>query len=111
LHALHATLPSASNSGWRPYVVNVLALALGFGVFLAIEYGALFASGRLILPTGNPLEALYTIVGMQFLPLLAIAALISTFTYRRTNSYLPGALICGFFITWYIVAGTATQAV
>ena len=25
-------------------------------------------------------------------------------------SSLPGALICGLFVTWYVVAGTATQA-
>jgi hypothetical protein len=27
-----------------------------------------------------------------------------------TGSSLPGALICGLFVTWYVVAGTATQA-
>ena len=26
------------------------------------------------------------------------------------GSSLPGALICGLFVTWYVVAGTATQA-
>ena len=41
---------------------------------------------------------------------LAIAAVIATFTWRRTGSSLPGALICGMFVTWYVVAGTATQA-
>ena len=37
-------------------------------------------------------------------------AVIATFTWRRTGSSLPGALICGLFVTWYVVAGTATQA-
>jgi hypothetical protein len=49
-------------------------------------------------------------VAIQFFPLLAIVALIATFTYRRTNSYLPGAFISALFVTWYIVAGQATQA-
>jgi hypothetical protein len=40
---------------------------------------------------------------------LAIAAVIATFTWR-TGSSLPGALICGLVVTWYVVAGTATQA-
>jgi pimeloyl-ACP methyl ester carboxylesterase len=109
--AMHTTLPLRGDTAGRQYLVNILALALGFGIFLVIEYAALFANGVLIRPTGNPLEALAVIIGIQFLPLLAVVALISTFAYRRTNSYLPGALICGLFITWYIVAGQATQAV
>jgi len=28
---------------------------------------------------------------------------------RRTASPWPGAYICGLFVTWYIVAGTAVQ--
>ena len=53
---------------------------------------------------------LSTIVAIQFVPLLAIVAIIATFTWRRTGTSLPGALICGLFVTWYVVAGTATQA-
>jgi hypothetical protein len=40
---------------------------------------------------------------------MSIVAIIATFTYRRTNSYLPGAFICALFVTWYIVAGQATH--
>jgi pimeloyl-ACP methyl ester carboxylesterase len=110
LRALHSTLPLDGAVGARHYLVNAAALALGFGAFLAIEYGTLFATGALILPTGNPLEALITIIGIQFLVLLPLVGVISTFTYARTNSYVPGALICGLFVTWYIVASQATQA-
>jgi hypothetical protein len=53
---------------------------------------------------------LSTIVAIQFVPLLAISAIIATFTWRRTGSSLPGALICGIFVTRYVAAGTATQA-
>jgi hypothetical protein len=53
---------------------------------------------------------LSTIIGIQFIPLLAAVAVISTFTWRRTGMSLPGALICGLLVTWYVVAGTATQA-
>ena len=56
-------------------------------------------------------DPLSTVVAIQFLPLMAIVAMISTFTWRRTGSYVPGAMICGLFVTWYVVAGTATQAV
>ena len=56
-----------------------------------------------------PAEALNAIISLQFLPLMAIVAVIATYAWRRTNSYLPGALICGMVVTWYVVAGTATQ--
>jgi pimeloyl-ACP methyl ester carboxylesterase len=110
LRAMHATLAVRGESAAAQYLVNIVALTIGFIVFLAVEYGALFANGKLILPTGNSAEALDTILAIQFFPLLLVAALISTFAYRRTNSYLPGALICGLFIAWYIVAGQATHA-
>jgi pimeloyl-ACP methyl ester carboxylesterase len=109
LRAMHATLTVRGESVAMQYVVNTLALTLGFILFLTIEYGALFLNGKLILPTGDPQEALRTILAIQFVPLLLIAALISTFVYLRTNSYLPGALICGIFIAWYIVAGQVTH--
>jgi len=37
--------------------------------------------------------------------------LVAAFTWRRTNSSLPGALLCSLVVTWYIVAGQAVQAV
>jgi len=46
----------------------------------------------------------------QALWLLAICAVDAAFTWRRTGSGLPGALICGLFVTWYVVAGTAQAA-
>ena len=106
LRGLHAGLAVKGDSVARQYLTNVTALSLGFLVFLAIEYIPLFVNGQLLTAS----EPLNTIVAIQFLPLLAIVAVIATFTYRRTNSYLPGALICALFVTWYIVAGQATQA-
>jgi hypothetical protein len=67
----------------------------------------MFMNGQLLTPG----QGLYTILSVQFVPLLAIMALIGTFTWRRTNSYLPGAFICALFVTWYIVAGQAIQAI
>ena len=64
----------------------------------------------LLYPLPDPaFVPLSTIVAIQFVPLLAIAAMIATFTWRRTGSSLPGALICGIFVTWYVVAGTASR--
>jgi pimeloyl-ACP methyl ester carboxylesterase len=106
LRTLHAELGVKSDGAARQYLSNIAALALGFLVLLAAEYGTLFVTGHLLTPS----EPLNTIVAIQFLPLLAIVGVIATFTYRRTNSYVPGALISALFVTWYIVAGQAMQS-
>jgi hypothetical protein len=80
-------------------------MAGGFAAMLAVIYGLLFATGRLV--TG--FDPLSTVVAIQFVPLLAAVAVIATFTWRRTGSAVPGALICGLLVIWYVVAGTATQ--
>ncbi|MDP3490414.1 MAG: alpha/beta fold hydrolase [Phenylobacterium sp.] len=82
-----------------------LAMGLGFVALLVLEYGALFLTGRLL----TPAEPLNTIIAIQFAPLLGLIGVIGAFTYRRSNSYVPGALICALLITWYIVGGTATH--
>ncbi len=87
------------------------ALALGFLILCIVQYGALWVDGKLIdaLPVINSVP-LNTIIATQFMPLLAVLGVIAAFTIRKTGTSLPGALICAFFITWYIVAGQATQA-
>ena len=74
-------------------------------VLLAVEYGTLFNTGLLFTPT----EPLNTIVAIQFVPLLATFGAIAAVTYRRTSSYIPGALICALLLSWYVTAGTATH--
>jgi hypothetical protein len=82
-----------------------LAMCLGFIVLLVVEYSTLFRTGFLFTPT----EPLNTIVAIQFVPLLAVVGAIAAITYRRTNSYVPGALICALLLSWYVTAGTATH--
>jgi hypothetical protein len=82
-----------------------LAMSLGFIVLLLVEYSTLFRTGLLFTPT----EPLNTIVAIQFVPLLAVVGAIAAVTYRRTNSYVPGALICALLLSWYVTAGTATH--
>ena len=89
----------------RQYRTALAALAGGFLLFLIAQYAPLFLDGALLVPT----EALNAIISIQFLPLMIIVAVIAVFAWRRTNSTLPGAFICGLFVTWYIVAGTAVQ--
>jgi hypothetical protein len=105
LRALHGGLSVASDRPLTQYSSNALALMGGFLVFLIAQYVSLFTRGILI----TPAEPLNTIVMIQFVPMLLIVAIISTYTYRRTASYLPGAFINALFVSWYIVAGQATQ--
>jgi pimeloyl-ACP methyl ester carboxylesterase len=82
-----------------------LAMCLGFIVLLIVQYATLFRTGLLFIPS----EPLNTIVAIQFVPLLATVGAIAAVTYRRTNSYVPGALICALLLSWYVTAGTATH--
>lgn len=111
LHVLHRNFSTMGAGRGALYLTNMLALTLGFVALLVLQYGTLWISGKLFNPLPDPgFVPLSTIVAIQFVPLLAICAVIATFTWRRTGSSLPGALICGLFVTWYVVAGTATQA-
>lgn len=105
--ALHGRLSVLGDSAAKQYGSAVAAMALGFLVFLIVDYGLFFATGRL--PTD--FDPLSTVIAIQFLPLMAVIAVISTFTWRRTGSSVPGAVISGLLVTWYVVAGTATQVV
>ena len=111
LHVLHRNFSTMAAGRGTLYLTNICALTLGFVVLVGLQYGTLWLTGRLFNPLPDPgFVPLSTIVAIQFIPLLAICAVIATFTWRRTGSSLPGALICGLFVTWYVVAGTATQA-
>jgi pimeloyl-ACP methyl ester carboxylesterase len=105
LRALLRALPVETDSALGVYLTNIVGMCGGFVVFVAAEYIPMFARGQLL----SPGQGLYTIMSVQFVPLLALLAVIATFTWRRTNSYLPGALISALFVTWYIVAGQAIQ--
>ena len=89
------------------YLTNILAVTLGFIVLLGLQHGTLWLTGMPLDPLPDPaFVPLSAFIAIDVLPLLAIA----TFSWRRTGSSLPGALICGIFVTWYVVAGTATEA-
>ena len=105
LRALNANLAVKGEGAARAYLTAALAMSLGFVLLLAMQYGSLFTTGLLAVPQ----QHLNTIIAIQFVPLLAMVGVIAAFTYRRTNSYVPGALICALVICWYVTAGTATH--
>jgi hypothetical protein len=57
----------------------------------------------------SPDQPLNTIVAIQFLPLMIVASIISTWFYEKTGRVYAGAFINGLLVTWYIVAGQAIQ--
>jgi len=81
------------------------AMAGGFLVMVVWQYATLFATGLL----GTPKEPLNTVIAIQFVPLLGVIGIIGVWTWRRTNSYVPGALICALLISWYVTSGTANH--
>ena len=104
LHVLHRNFSTMASGRAALYLTNILALTSGFIVLLVLQYGTLWLTGKLFNPLPDPgFVPLSTIVAIQFVPLLAIAAVIATFTWRRTGSSLPGALICGISSpgTWW----------
>jgi pimeloyl-ACP methyl ester carboxylesterase len=113
LHVLHRNFSRPGTGCVALAITNALALSAGFIILLVLQYGTLWLTGELYNPLTAPelvgFVPLSTIVAIQFVPLLAIVGVLATYTWRRTGSSLPGAIICGLFVTWYIVAGTATQ--
>jgi dienelactone hydrolase len=100
-----ASLMARGQSAAAQYGTAIAGLALGFAVVVGVCYATLFATGAL--PGWAP--ALNAIVAIQFVPLLAALGAVFAFTWRRTGSYLPGAVIASLFVTWYVVAGQATH--
>ncbi len=105
IRALHANLARPGQSGWAYGLTAATAMSAGFAVLLVVQYGWLFATGRLL----SPAEALNTIIAIQFVPVLATVGLIAAFAWRRTGGYVSGAVLCAILVTVYIVAGTATH--
>jgi pimeloyl-ACP methyl ester carboxylesterase len=86
--------------------VNGLILSGGFIVMLLIQYMPLLLGGTLAIAS----MPLLSTVAFQFVPLLFLVGAVSTFCYQKCGNIYTGAFINGIFVTWYMVAGTATQA-
>lgn len=102
---LHAEYRLPKANAWGRYFANMGIMAGGFLVFLLLEYIVLFARGMLL----NADQPLNTIVAIQFLPLMIVASIFSTWFYEKTGRVYAGAFVNALFVTWYIVAGQAIQ--
>ncbi|WP_136689604.1 alpha/beta hydrolase family protein [Halorhabdus amylolytica] len=108
---LHGELrPRDGYESVRREIATNWALVGGpFVLLLTVQYGTLFTTGYLM---DNFLTAgvdLLTIVAFQFLVLLSIVPLVSTYFFRKTGRIWTGAFTNALFVTWVIVAGTATH--
>lgn len=95
---------SLRSSAAAQYVSTVAASVAAFFIMVAFSYVYLFARGQL-----PGADALFTIIAIQFIPVLAATAAISVFAWRRTGDVTAGAMVCGLLVTWYVVAGQATH--
>ena len=96
----------AADGSRRAYAWAAATLAAGFAVLTGAAYAGLFVTGAL----PAIFNALSAIVAIQFVPLLLGLGVLAVHSWRRTGAWAPGGLIAGLFVTWYVVAGTATHA-
>ena len=88
--------------GWA-MLVNVGLLVSGFIGLLLFQYVPLLLGGTLL----NPVESLWSIIAFQFLPLMTIVGLVSSYFYRKTGHIYVGAFMSALIITWIVVASQA----
>ena len=104
---LHSQLGKREASTASMMLINSTVLSIGFVVLLIAQYVPLFAGGTLLIAS----QPLLTIVALQFVPLMILIGMISTWLFYRTGSVYPGAFVNGIFVCWYIIAGQATQSI
>ena len=102
--ALHAQLRPRGRGLLVETATNVTLLCGGIVALLLVQYVPLLSGEAL--PFGEPL---LTVVAIQFVPLLAVVAVVSTYLFRRTGCIYTGAVFNALFVTGYIVAGQATH--
>lgn len=102
---LHGQLRKGSGSAMGEMFRNVVLLVGGFVGLLVFQYVPLLAGGTLAIPT----EPLWTIIAFQFVPIMTIVALISTYLFRQTGRIYAGAFASGLLVTWIVVASQATH--
>lgn len=102
---LHGQMRSVKAATVARYGTNVVLMAGGFVLFLGVQYLPLFLGGTLF----SADEPLNVIVAIQFLPLMVVVGLVSTWFFEKTGRVWAGAFVNAMFVTWYIVAGQATQ--
>ncbi len=88
--------------GWKGYLLAIALNAGGIALWLANQYGTLFATGVSV----HPESALSGILLVAMVPTLAIAAIFSRALYKRTGNIWTPAFLNGILMTLMSVANT-----
>jgi pimeloyl-ACP methyl ester carboxylesterase len=104
---LHGQLRPADTrvEGADAMIANALIVAGGFAVLLLVQYYPVVVAGQAL----TVAEPLRTLMAYQFLVVLPVAAMLSTYLFARTGSVWPGAFVNGLWVTAYLVASQATH--
>lgn len=100
---IFAQLRKDNLSLWKEILVNVAVLVLGYVGLLVLQYVPLLTGGTLTYAN----EPLWTIIAIQFLPLLTIAGVLMTYFNRKTGHIYVGAFLFSMLLSWIVVASTA----
>ncbi|NNF11771.1 MAG: alpha/beta fold hydrolase [Gemmatimonadetes bacterium] len=92
------------STGREAVLVVGLSVA-GFAGLIAFQYIPLFLGGTLAIAS----EALWSIIALQFLPIMTIVGLLTALYQRWTGSIWVGAFLSGLLVTWIVVASQATH--
>ncbi len=88
--------------GWKGYLLAIVLNAGGPAIWLAVQYGTLFATGVAI----NDGSALSGIMMVAMVPTLSIAAIISRYIYKRSGNIWTPAILNAVLMTTMTVANT-----
>jgi len=102
---LHGQFRKQGQSLAREMAGNVGLLVSGFAGLLVVQYVPLLLGGTMTIPS----EPLWTIISFQFIPIMTIVAVVTTFFFRRTGMVYVGGFVCGLLVTWTVVASQATH--
>lgn len=102
--SIMAPLIDSRMSAWRAWLHTFVAYGGGFVAMLLVQYAVLLSDRPLPIP-----DPLMTIVAIQFVFLLGIAAAIQVSLYRATSTVWCGAFVNGLWIAATVIAGQATQ--
>ncbi|WP_053782439.1 hypothetical protein [Paenibacillus xylanivorans] len=107
MHGQFRLMPGVTEAGtaWKWFLANAGINTLGIIVLILIQYLTLFTTGKVFWGT----QALLIVLGLQFVLVNIVEALVSTYFYRRMGRIYAGAFANTLLITWFIVAGQATQ--
>lgn len=87
----------------RDLTLSLLLWSGGYVAFLAYQYAPLFMGGTLATPS----QPLWAIIAIQFVPLMAISGVVSTYFFRKTGLVYAGSVVSALLVTWIVVASQA----